>query len=147
MSTNSRIGIVQADGSVKSIYCYWDGYPKNNGRILLNNYQDRKKIEALIELGDISSLEKESNPDPEKGGHSFNHPQDGVTLAYHRDRDEDWESVKPRVDESVEKFVKSDVEEWGYLFKDGKWFVVDGHAEEEDRKLEPLTLDYIRDAE
>ena len=147
MSTNSRIGIVQADGSVKSIFCYWDGYPENNGRILLNNYQDRKKIEALIELGDISSLEKELNPDPEKGKHSFDHPQDDVTLAYHRDRNEDWEDVKPRVDKDTETFIQSDVEEWGYLFKDGKWFVIDGHVGKQNQKLEPLTEEYIRDSE
>lgn len=147
MSTRSRIGMVTDDGKVISIYCHWDGYVQNNGRILLESYTDPTKVKALISLGDISSLEKEPNPDPKKGGHSYDNPQNDVTVAYHRDRNEDWEDVKPRVDKDVETFIQSDVEEWGYLFKDGKWFVIDGHVGEQNQKLEPLTMDYIRDSE
>lgn len=34
MSTRSRIGYVEKDGSVVSIYSHWDGYPGNAGQIL-----------------------------------------------------------------------------------------------------------------
>jgi hypothetical protein len=68
-----------------------------------------------------------------------------VVVAYGRDRGEDPETIKPRVDESVDAFTKSDVEEWGYLFKDGKWFVIDGHvgADADAQTLVPLTEEYI----
>ena len=119
MSTNSRIGIEQEDGTVKSIYCHWDGYPSYNGFILNGFYQDRKKVESLISLGDISVLGKKVDPIPELV-HSFDKPQADVTVAYGRDRKE--EGTEPRIDESVDAYLASDVEEYGYLFtKEGKW--------------------------
>lgn len=41
----------QEDGSYKSIYCHWDGYPEYNGLILFENYKDKNKVEKLINLG------------------------------------------------------------------------------------------------
>jgi hypothetical protein len=73
MSTRSRIAIEKQDGTVESIYCHFDGYISHNGEILQNYYSTREKMEKLIELGDISSLE--------------NTPEE--TVAYHRDRGED----------------------------------------------------------
>ena len=73
MSTRSRIAIEKQDGTVESIYCHFDGYISHNGEILQNYYSTKEKMEKLIELGDISSLE--------------NTPEE--TVAYHRDRGED----------------------------------------------------------
>ena len=137
MATRSRIGMEMKDGSVKSIYCHWDGYPSHNGRILQENYQDRDKVTALIELGDISSLAEEVVP---TGPHSFNDPQGGVVVAYHRDRGE--ELCGPRKDRSVDEFVRSDVEEYGYLFtQEGEWVVVNGH--ESASRREPVQVDQV----
>ena len=141
MSTRSRIGMVQSDGSVKSIYCHWDGYPQNNGNILIKHYTDIEKVKSLIELGSISSLGKNINPDPIDGVHTFDNPQVDVTVAYHRDRGEDLEI---RIDESESEFIKSDLEEWGYLFKDGKWFVIDAISDVDKRTLAVLDEDYIK---
>lgn len=161
MSTRSRIGMVQDDGKVISIYCHWDGYPSNNGAILLKHYTDKEKVARLISLGDISCLEAEVEPKAETAPsryantdgdgekkmvkHSFDTPQEGVVIAYGRDRGEDPETIKPRIDESADTFAyDSDIEEWGYLFKDGKWFVTRGYGE---RNLVPLTLEYIAKSE
>jgi hypothetical protein len=57
MATRSRIGILREDGSIKSIYCHWDGYPNNNGKILIESYSDKEKVEKLLEKGDMSSLQ------------------------------------------------------------------------------------------
>lgn len=111
--------MVQPDGSVISIYSHWDGYPSNNGKILLESYTDAEKVKELISLGSISRLAPNINPDPKKGKHTFDNPQDDVVVAYGRDRGENPEYIKPRVDKTVDDFVKSDVEEYGYLFKDG----------------------------
>jgi hypothetical protein len=137
MATRSRIAMEMADGTVKSIYCHWDGYPSNNGMILQECYLDEAKVKDLIELGDISSLGSEVNP---TGPHTFNDPQSGVTVAYHRDRGEDLR--KPLLHKSVPDFVKSDVEEYGYIFtQEGEWLVVNGHTSSMDR--EAIQIGYV----
>ena len=85
MATRSRIAIETTAGKVRSIYCHWDGYPGNNGKILMEHYTDKEKIINLIELGDISSLAPEVNTDLP---HTFNSPVEGVVVAYGRDRKE-----------------------------------------------------------
>lgn len=72
----------------KTIYCHNDGYPQGPhgvGFKLNTFYTDPVKVKELMALGDISQLKKEvSTPFP----HSFNNPEPGVTVAYHRDRGE-----------------------------------------------------------
>ena len=121
MATRSRIGIENEDGSVSSVYCHWDGYPSNNGKILSTHYTDRDKVNELIALGSISSLRKDIAPAP-GSDHSFEKPQEDVTIAYHRDRGEDFNEA--RVNESVAAYLADDNEEYGYLFtKAGEWKV------------------------
>jgi len=137
MATRSRIGIENADGSVQSVYCHWDGYPSNNGQILHDHYQDRDKVEKLIALGSISSLDKEIDA-PE--GHTFENPASGVTVAYHRDRGE-THSVKNNI--SSKAFFMQDIEEYGYLFtKENKWVIKDGYSA---KNQEPQELSAILD--
>jgi hypothetical protein len=123
MATRSRIGIENEDGTVSSVYCHWDGYPSHNGDLLVKHYSDRENVEALIALGSISSLRK--NLVNTSGTHSFESPQEDVTIAYHRDRGEDLQEA--RIDKSIGAYAKSDYEEYGYVFtKDNEWKVVDG---------------------
>lgn len=56
MSTRSLIGIQLNKDTVEYAYCHWDGYPDNNGRILMESYRDIAKIKSLIEKGSFSSL-------------------------------------------------------------------------------------------
>lgn len=126
MATRSIIGIENQDGTVTSIYCHNDGYPEYNGRILVNHYQDPEKVKALIALGDISSLD-ESVECPQ--GHSFYNQAAGYTVAYHRDRGDDF---RQDTSKSVESFSQSDLEEYGYLFtQQGEWICIDGHSRRE----------------
>jgi hypothetical protein len=57
MGTRSTIALEYADGSVGQVYCHWDGYLSNNGKILLNYYEDPFKVRALLDEGDMSSLD------------------------------------------------------------------------------------------
>jgi hypothetical protein len=56
MATRSTIGIKSEDGTVKAIYCHWDGYPEGVGVGLVENYNSKAQAEALIALGGFSSL-------------------------------------------------------------------------------------------
>ena len=130
MSTNSTISLQNADGTVRSIYCHWDGYPSYNGRILVNNYNTIEKVEALIALGDLSVL-AESPELPE--WHSFNNPIKGYCVAYGRDRGDSNTEAKVyesselrRYDDSLKTYLWGGFE-YNYLFKNGEWYVTEGN--------------------
>ena len=55
MSTRSNI-VYDTGNSVTAVYCHHDGYLDHNGRILFEHYNSEDKVEALIELGDFTSL-------------------------------------------------------------------------------------------
>lgn len=121
MGTRSRIGIEDGEtGRVRSIYCHWDGYPSHNGRILVEHYSDRTKLEELIALGSISSLGEEIG---EK--HDFDGPRHETwTLAYGRDRGEaDVEAVESADAEAYYALAQEGWEEYAYLYRQGAWFV------------------------
>ena len=120
MSTRSRIGILKKDGSITSIYCHLDGYPEWVGEKLYKKYNSLDRIERLISLGNISHLEDNLEPDPEQE-HSFGHDteQKNVVVAYHRDRNENWEYVKPKNFNNIkefEKYCKKSDQEFAYLY-------------------------------
>lgn len=56
MGTRSTIGIKSEDGTIKAIYCHWDGYPEGVGSILAEYYNSKDKAEELINLGGFSAL-------------------------------------------------------------------------------------------
>lgn len=60
MSTHSRIGIINKDGSIESIYCHLDGYYSHMGSVLLKFFNSTKKAKALIALGELDHIDKKS---------------------------------------------------------------------------------------
>jgi hypothetical protein len=108
MATRSRIAIENQDGSVTSIYCHWDGYPSGVGKTLEKWYTTQAKVEALIELGDISSLDMTPTS----------------TVAYHRDQGEDLVQSKYNRVEALFDMGFNSGAEYIYCFtKDGIWSV------------------------
>jgi len=89
MSTRSNIAMELDNGKYKVIYCHCDGYLEHNGAILIDHYSSREKLEELLKLGNLSILGERLYPDKDKP-HSFDYEkrQDGVCLAYGRDRGE-----------------------------------------------------------
>ena len=108
MATRSRIAIENQDGSVISIYCHWDGHIETNGVILNENYTTKDKVEELIALGDLSSLDVTIDR----------------TVAYARDNGEDL-NQKPfsNVEDLFEDGFRSGVEYIYCFTKDGFWLV------------------------
>jgi hypothetical protein len=120
MATRSNIGIVNDDGSVTGIYCHWDGYPENNGKLLLKHYNNSGIVNELMDLGDLSSLNKNLYCDD--NNHSFNNPVDGVCVAFGRDRGEKNADSKSFTNISeFEKFMDRTTADYQYLFNNGKW--------------------------
>ena len=119
MATRSNIGIVNDNGSVTGIYCHWDGYPEHNGKLLLKHYNTSGIVYKLMDLGNLSILdEKLYSTDI----HTFNEPEDGVCVAYGRDRGETETNSKTFDNISeFEKFAGNSAADYQYLFNNGKW--------------------------
>ena len=80
MATRSKIAIENADGTVTAVYCHWDGYPEGNGMILAEHYRHREKVQQLIDLGSISSLQEFVFPEGEVVGNNPTAPSLWFTL-------------------------------------------------------------------
>ena len=56
MATRSTISLEFADGTIGQVYCHWDGYLSNNGKMLMEYYSNPFILRDLIDLGSLSSL-------------------------------------------------------------------------------------------
>ena len=133
MATRSIIGVMHGD-NCKAVYCHWDGYLANNGRIL-NDHFDSAKANELVSLGSLSSLGRDIG---EK--HSFDNPfeygtddykahrkmYDNMCTFYFRDRGEtfDGETFKTFTSHNdLFEYAESSWCEFIYIMKDGVWYV------------------------
>lgn len=115
MATRSRIGILNSDQTVTSVYCHWDGYVEHNGRLLVTHYTDEDKIRELMALGSISSLGQDIGTK-----HDFDNEPRNECNAYGRDRGET--GMEARLYAAVEDYL-ADGEEYNYLWFYGRWMV------------------------
>lgn len=119
MATRSTIGMLLEDGqTIRSVYCHWDGYPDGVGATLKEHYTDPAKIEQLLDLGDLSVLDKDIGEKVDFN--TFSRPE-GQCLFYGRDRGED---TPPMVHANQQEWLdwrKGSWCEWGYLWADGQW--------------------------
>jgi hypothetical protein len=122
MATRSNIAMKTKDGKIVSVYCHWDGYVANNGRILLENYADISKIEALVALGSISSLGEQIGEQQDFMDRDTQ--KDEWTLFYSRDRGEQL-SIQEYAD--IPSWI-ADMEEYAYLWNGTEWLVNDHGA-------------------
>jgi hypothetical protein len=107
MGTRSTIALEYADGTVGQIYCHWDGYLSNNGKILLQHYKDPYKVRELLDNGDMSSLDTDVD-----------------SCTFYKERGEDCpQSMFKDFADYVENHQ---YEEYEYILrKDGNWYVAD----------------------
>ena len=119
MGTRSLIGVMHGD-NCKFVYCHWDGFLENNGRVL-QEYYDSAKANHLVALGDLSSLRENIG---EK--HDFDGPvgcENNWCDFYGRDRGEI--DVGFRSVNSFDRFlenVSDSCAEYYYIMKDGVWY-------------------------
>ena len=103
MATRSRIGLQLADGNILSVYHHWDGYPQWLGVTLNKKFNTREKVAELIDGGDISCCDSDSDWNLNK---VENHVQ------YYNDR---GDNTEPRLDSNFDDYVKNG-EEYAYVF-------------------------------
>lgn len=115
MSTHCRIGIRNADKSITSIYCHYDGEPINVGQNLQKNFNTIDLVKQLITLGDLSNLGTipESNPSMWKWIHS---PENYATCLAYKDRGDEADPITC----SSEEF-NNIAEQYNYLFEENVW--------------------------
>ena len=114
MATRSRIGLRLADDSILSVYHHWDGYPEWLGAHLVKNYTTKSQVAELLDGGDISCIDSDTNWSLEKVD---NHVQ------YYNDR---GEKTEPRLDLTEQDFFE-DNEEYAYIFDGMGWICYDLH--------------------
>jgi hypothetical protein len=131
MATRSTIGYRTPEGRIVSVYCHWDGYVSNNGRILQENYQAAYKIAHLIGLGGISSLKAEigekhgfSYRETDMTDEAFEAAYGNMTTFYARDRGEE---LSIQIYNDAKEFVDNG-EEYNYLWNGTEWLVNDHGA-------------------
>ena len=142
MGTRSAIGYKTGEGKIRAKYSHYDGYVAGVGKTLVEHYQAARKIAQMVELGDQSFLAEEIFP---KGkSHSFETPEEGVTVFYGRDRGE--EGVEAQDFETVQEFVDYYAGagcEYFYLHTAAGWIVHDRYGAGNDANGFPIfdTLD------
>jgi len=123
MGTRSAIGYKTPEGKIRAKYSHYDGYVAGCGKTLQEHYQQARKVAQMVELGDQSFMAEEIFPMP-GSGHSFETPEEGVTVFYGRDRGEsNTEAVEfDTVQEFVEYYTDSGCE-YFYLHTVNGWIV------------------------
>jgi len=138
MGTRSAIGYKTSEGKIRAKYSHYDGYVAGVGRTLVNSYQEARKIAQMVELGDQSILAEDVFPTP-GSGHSFETPEEGVTIFYGRDRGES--NVDAQDFDTVQEFVDYYAGagcEYFYLHTAAGWIVHDRYGEGKDANGFPI---------
>lgn len=117
MSTHCKIA-VKTEKGYEAIYVHNDGYESYMYPMLTKNYNTEEKARALVALGDASSIQERLAPSSNRR-HTFDNPEEGVCVFYHRDSGERWEDNKPYIYPTKSKLL--DIQYYTYIWEDGKW--------------------------
>lgn len=117
MSTPSTISIVTENGKVDTIYCHWDGYVSNMGKMLLEHYNSKEKAKSIIDNGYASSISEKIAPSTDT--HSFSTPEKGVCVFYHRDR---GDLLEIDTFSSISQMLNKVGQSHNYIFYGEKWY-------------------------
>ena len=118
MATRSRIGLQLADDAILSVYHHWDGYPQWLGVVLNRKFNTREKVAELLDGGDISCIDSDTDWDRQDCEHH---------VLYYNAR---GENTEPRLDLTFDDYI-DDGEEYAYIFTlDHEWecYALDRYA-------------------
>ena len=123
MSTRSRIGILNLNGTCESVYCHQDGYPEYTGFILENFYTNEKLVRNLLSKGDLSNIATPYNWKQEKEINEKGY--EVLSVKTYAQRNQTLTSEKH---DDITEFLKYDsADEYKYLFnfKSSGWIAYD----------------------
>jgi len=135
MSTNARIGIENADGSITTSYHHWDGYPAGLGFNLAKNWNDPELLAGAVALGDASHWADTIGEKIEFDQFPRSDAYYAQNVYYGRDRGETGvEAITYKTYEVFEKcFLRNTPcgEEYAYILRlDGTWTQIAVYAKE-----------------
>ena len=116
MATRSRIGIELVDGAILSVYHHYDGYPQWLGVVLERKFNTKEKVAELIDGGDISCIDSDTDWDRQSCEHH---------VLYYNARGQ--ENTEPRLDLTIQDYFENN-EEYAYIFtSENVWQCYDLH--------------------
>ena len=104
MATRSRIGIQLADDSILSVYHHWDGYPQWLGVTLKAKFNTREKVAELIDGGDISCCDSDTD---------WDRNEVEPHVQYYNAR---GENTEPRLDLNFDDYVENPANDAEYVY-------------------------------
>ena len=120
----ARIGMVQDNDTVRSIYLTHDAEVEKAGRLLLNYYKDKETVSTLIKRGNVYQLKKYIDR-----GIFDGESKEDTTIFYVRDMNYSYSLDCNVYNRNYNGFLKSTKEigaEVAYLYtKDGDWLYID----------------------
>lgn len=120
MGTRSYIAKQTGDNQYLTIFCHFNGYPEENGAMLVQHYNTPERVDALLALGDLYYLREKIAP---ASGipHEHGNAQPGVTIAYQRDEGCTGCEAKIQTLEELDDPGSEGIE-FTYIFSlDGQW--------------------------
>ena len=117
MATRSRIGLRLAEDAILSVYHHWDGYPDWLGVHLVKNYTTKSQVAELLDGGDISCIDSDTD---------WKNQKCEPHIQYYNDR---GEKTEPRLDLNEGDFFVEG-EEYAYIFDENGWICYDLHNDE-----------------
>ena len=125
MATRSRIALQLTDDSFLSVYHHYDGYPQWLGVTLNKKFNTREKVAELIDGGDISCCDSDTDWD--------NNKVDEKHVLYYNDR---GENTEPKLHLNIDDYFAIG-EEFAYVYTlDHEWecYAID-HSYDDDYKI------------
>ena len=104
MATRSRIGLQLADGAILSVYHHWDGYPQWLGVTLNEKFNTRDKVAELIDGGDISCCDSDTD---------WDRKECEPHVLYYNAR---GERTEPRLDLNFDDYVENPANDAEYVY-------------------------------
>lgn len=111
MATRARIGIQNDDGTIRSVYHHWDGYPEWLGKTLRQHFGTSSEVTTLVDGGDMSSC---------RTNLGFNNESRDTAPLYYSER---GETCPARVTTNFDAYMLeyNAGEEYNYLFVNDEW--------------------------
>ena len=112
--TRGQFGMIDKKGNIQSVYMHYDSYPENILPLIKKGYRNSKKVQAVIDRGDTSGLDKTVD-----------------TMNFYEDGRKPTSGKKADLDRYIKKAADDGGAEYIYLYdeSDKTWYMVDVYGD------------------